>query len=166
VDAAQPLTLDSLVRASQLIVVGTVSEVLLAVANPEHPASIQTQSLISVDQLLFGSLPPNAKAIGLIQLGGKVPPFQSSVAGDPVVQKGERYVLFLMRDDRIVPPNKTGVARFTSVGVGTGMVKIVDGKVQFSCAANLQLRKYDDTELSAFINTLQKMITLRKQNRL
>jgi len=166
VDGEQPGTLDNLVRAAQLIVGGTVIDVLPAEeVDPNHPGHIVTQSIISVDQLLFGSLPTDAK-IGLAQIGGKVGRFNASVAGAPIVQKGERYVLFLMRDDRAVPRNMTATTRFVSVGVGTGMVKIVDGKVQFSCAANLQLRKYDDTELAAFLNVLQKLITMRKEGRL
>ena len=166
VDAVQPGTLDNLMRAARLIVVGTVIDVLPPEeVDPNHPGHIVTQSIISVDQLLFGTLPTNAK-IGLAQIGGKVGRFEATVAGDPVVQKGERYLLFLLADDRPVPPNKTGAARFASLGVGTGKVKIVDGKIQFSCASNPQLRKYDDTELAAFINVLQKLITMRKEGRL
>jgi hypothetical protein len=137
------------------------------VVDQNHPSHIETQSLISIEQLLFGSLPVNANTIGLAQIGGKVPPFDLSVAGDPVVQKGEQYVLFLMRDDRSLPKNTLGTARYSTYGVGTGKVKITDGKVQFSCSTSSpQLKKYDNTDVVAFINVLRDMIRLRKEGRL
>ena len=88
VDAERPPSLDSLVRASQLIVVGTVAEVYPpANINPQH-LHIQTESLISVDQLILGSLP--GKTIALAQMGGKIPPYNWTVAGDPVVRWSRR----------------------------------------------------------------------------
>src|SRR5438067_8704257 len=76
IDAVEPPTLDSLVMASKLIIVGTVVRVLPAVvADPTHPRShIETHSLISVDQLLHGALPEHTKTIAITQIGGEVPP--------------------------------------------------------------------------------------------
>jgi hypothetical protein len=150
VDAMRPLSLDSLVRASQVIVVGTVAEVYPpANIDPQH-LQIQTESLISVDQLILGSL--SGKTIALAQMGGKIPPYNWTVAGDPVVQKDERYVLFLYSDNRPLPPSPTGRPRFTTVGVGVGQVKIVNGKIQFSCDSSGQLKSHDDMDLSIFLD--------------
>jgi hypothetical protein len=161
VDGEIPFNLQGMVRASQVILAGTVVQVFPpAYADSTQHGLIHTQSILSVEELLFGSV-GNADRIALAQMGGAIPPIYEFVAGDPIVKKGERYVLFLHPDSRRLPPNASGFDRFTSVGLGSGMVKIDDGKVQFSCKSNPELKEYDNTELNAFLATVRKMISQR-----
>ena len=155
--------LNVMVRRSDVILIGAVVEVVPPVnvdPSPRH-LQIETESVVSVEQLLSGSV-GNAAKIVLAQIGGNIPPYNQSVAGDPIVKEGERYVLFLRLDNRKLPTQKPGLARFISVGVGDGMVKIVDGKVQISCAATPELKKYHNSDFAAFVSTVRDMVALAK----
>jgi hypothetical protein len=164
VDGERPFSLQGMVRGSDVILIGTVAQVLPAEwADPTRQpfGLIWTQSVLSVDQVLFGSV-GNSERLALRQMGGKIPPYNQFVAGDPIVKSGERYVLFLLRDDSKLPINNSGLARFASVGKGDGMVKVVDGKVQISCEATPELKKYDNTEFATFVSTVRSIIAAMK----
>jgi hypothetical protein len=156
--------LDQLVYASQLIVVGTVAKVLPAFnPNPEHLSSVETNSLVSVTQALFDKPSLRTRTITLAQIGGKVGRCGEVVPADPSVKAGEQYVLFLWDDDQKKVPNTSGSPRYWAVGVWAGKVKIVNGKVRFLPDARAELHKYDDTEASAFIETVTARIALLRQ---
>lgn len=154
-------SLEQLVRASQLIVAGTVVKVLLAFnPNPDHLNSTETDSLVSITDLLYGAPPLGTSTVTLTQIGGKVGPCEEVVPADPLVTVGEQYILFLRADDRKNVPNSSGSPRYYSVGVWSGKAKLVNGKVRFLPAANAGLHKYDNTDESAFITTLKDRINV------
>src|SRR5258705_6074499 len=111
-------SLESLVQLSELIMVGTVVNLSPASRmNPDHLNLIETTSLISVTEVLSGTLAPGTNTISMSQQGGRVEPCTLLVPEDPLIKSGEEYVLFLVADKRTVPPNTTGSPRYAPVGV-------------------------------------------------
>src|SRR5713226_8548135 len=100
--AAIPLSLDQLVRMSQLIIVeGTVIAVLPSInSNPSFASSVETDSLISVEQVLYGTLPTGLHTVALAQQGGTTAQCELVVPVDPLVKQNEQYFLFLWPDNR------------------------------------------------------------------
>lgn len=159
VDAVQPLELSNLVYASDVIIVGTVVRGFPSVlSNSTERRIIETHSLVSINQHLSGSLPPNTNTVVITQLGGNVPPCKMVVGDDPIVNPGEQYVLFLRHDNRAEPANTSGSPRFNVVGVWSGKVSIVGGIVRFPSAASHGLHKYDNTDLATFTTILKNLI--------
>ena len=152
--------LDELVRASQEIVVGSVSASLPAFpTNANHPTTIETDSLISVVQRVVGT--SNSTTITIWQLGGKAGPCGLIVPDDPLVAMGEQYVLFLAPDNRTQVANTSGFPRYGVLGVWSGKVKVVNGKIQFAKAAHTALHQtYDNMDLSTFIAEITKFYDL------
>lgn len=149
-------SLDRLVLMSNLIVVGTVVNVLPSFAmDPKHVQIPETDSQISVTQTIFGKAPSGM--ILLFQLGGQGVPCSMVVKDDPLVKSGEQYILFLHLDDRKVP-NTSGIPRYEALGVWSGKVPIIDGKVYFPLPSHVALHKYDGMDLAAFVATLHDMI--------
>jgi hypothetical protein len=153
--------LDQLVAMSQLIVVGTVVNVLPPVhPNPAIVTTVETDSLIAVEQVLYGKLPFGVKTILLMQLGGKATPCSYEVPDDPLVQNGERYVFFLREDDRATPPNTTGSPRYFAAGYWSGKAKIVSGKIQFLPRSSADLHSHDNRDLTTFLDMVQSRVSL------
>ncbi len=164
VDGFHPTSLDQLVRASDLIMVGTVLNVLPAFSNnPEHLISIETHSLVALEEVLYGTLPPGNRRIVLAQQGGQAGPCKLVVPDDPLVQDGEEYVFFLLADepDR-VPETAPGLRRYVGAGVWGGRAKVVDGKIQFPPSAGPGLEEYNGIDAAAFIATVANRITVWK----
>jgi hypothetical protein len=148
-----------MVRASELIVVGTVAKILPSYnPDPAHPVSIETESLVTVTDVLYESRPLGTSTIDLAQTGGKVGKCTEVVPADPLVSVGEEYVLFLRADRRKNVPNTSGAPRYYAVGLWSGKVKVVDGKVKFLPSASAGLHKYDGVEKRAFLDTVTNRI--------
>ena len=158
-------SLEQLVRISDLIVVGTVAKVLPStLINPNNPSLPETTSLISVNEVVWGTLPLGTNTISISELGGRVEPCGLVIADNPLVKLGEEYVFFLFADKRNVPPNTSGSPRYTTVGAWSGKAKITDHKIQFLPAASQGLHRHDNTATDAFITTVNAIaILLRKR---
>jgi hypothetical protein len=144
-----------LVQASELIIVGTVGKVLPAFnPDPQMLDFIETDSLVSIDRLLNGQIPPGTSTITLAQIGEKVGPCTLVVPKDPLVTAGEQYVLFLIADNRKKVANTTGAPRYYVLGVWSGKAKMVNGKVNFLPSVSAELHKSDGTDAGAFIDTV------------
>jgi hypothetical protein len=154
-----PRTLQDLVALSDLIVLGSVSNVQAAVlVTPDRLNLTQTDSEVVVRQLLSGALAPSIGSILVTQTGGKVGHCSIVVPDDPLVKFNEDYVLFLKVDNRDYPPKAVSLPRYAVVGVWSGKVKIVDGKVEFAAAANPTFRQYDKTDVNSFVALVQRTI--------
>jgi len=154
-----PTRLEDLIQLSEVILVGTVVNVLPATRlDTAHLDLIETTSLISVNEVLFGTLVPGTKTISISQLGGRVEPCTLRVPEDPLFRLGEDYVLFLLQNKRTNPTNTTGAPRYTPVGVWSGKAKVVDGKIQFLPRVSQGLHNYDNTDATEFIITLRARI--------
>ncbi len=153
-------SLDSLVRWSDLIVVGTVVNVLPAFnTDPNLLNSIETDSLVSITEKLWGTVPNGSGPILLSQMAGKAGPCSITIQDDPLVKSGEQYVLFLIAENRKQVPNTSGTARYSAaVGVWSGKVKVADGEIQFPARANSELHKYHNTDQASFLTTLRDVI--------
>jgi len=152
--------LETLIEASDLIIVGTVVNVLPAVLiSPDRPDLTETHSLISIREHLGGSLPPTTNTILLRQIGGKVGTCTLVVPADPLVNLHEDYVLFLRADKRAHPPNTSGSPRYEAVGVWSGKAKIVNGKIEFRPAAHKELHQHDNSDANAFIELVKQKIS-------
>ena len=152
--------LDRLVRLSNLIIRGRVANMLPPVSFNlnQTVTNIETDSLILVEQVFHGDLPPDPRTIALMQIGGDDPKCSVVVQDDPLVKDGEQYIFFLKKDPRTTPPNTSGSPRYYAVGYWSGKAKIVDEKIQFLPATNAELRGYNNTDIGAFIETLQSRI--------
>jgi hypothetical protein len=157
--ANQVGTLDQLVRASDLIIDGTVHGVLSSpLLRPDDPASIETNSQIIVNEVLRGESPGGSPMVVLAQKGGAAVGYEIVVPDDPLVQPGDRYILFLQRARR-GPENKLGVPRYWAVGFWSGKVKISEqGTIQFLPASAEELHSYDGWSVSTFVAAVNERI--------
>lgn len=154
-----PTRLEDLIQISEVILVGTVVNVLPGTRlSTQNLSLIETTSLISVNELLRGTLAPGTKTISISQLGGRVEPCTLRVPEDPLFELGEDYVLFLLQNKRTNPPNTTGAPRYSPVGIWSGKAKVVDGKIQFLPLVSQGLHKYDNTDAMEFIRALKARI--------
>jgi hypothetical protein len=133
--------------------------------NPADPGAVETGSLVTVNNVLFGSA-PNASQILLLERGGKQGSWLISTAGDPLVQPGERYILFLHPDARKSIPNSVGiipdssvVPRYEVVGYANGKARIdANQKIQFPSGAIPSLLQYNNGDLNTFTAGLKGKI--------
>src|SRR5207249_11796370 len=129
-DGILPDSLEQLVRLSDLIVAGTVAKVLPStLINPNNPSLPETTSLISVNEVVWGTLPYGTNTIAISELGGRVGPCGLVIADDPLVESGEEYIFFLVAEKR--RPNTSGSPLYSTFGAGGGKAKITDRKIQF-----------------------------------
>jgi hypothetical protein len=156
---------DLLVRMADLIVEATVKSVLPAVivSNNGRTPLIETQSVLSVSTLLFGTLPPGSQEILLTQIGGQVGRWNIVSNDAPLVQAGEYYIMFLEADTRSTPPNVTGLPRYDVCGVWGGLVKVVEGKTQYLASAAPKLHESDGKDADAFITSLRADQALKRE---
>jgi hypothetical protein len=160
IDATVVPSLERLLLVSDLVVEGTVLNPVPAF-NPTSSdlSSVETDSMISVTQRLWGNIPSNGSTILLFQLGGKTGGCTEIVPDDPIVQPNERYILFLAVDNRKQVPNPSGVPRYIAPGIWT-KAKITNGKIQFQPRANHGLHKYDGMDVNSFLAIVRDRITV------
>jgi hypothetical protein len=111
-----------------------------------------------VNSVFAGSVPGNAGTILVAQAGGKWNNWDISVKGDPLFSPGDRYILFLVPDERPSLPNVSGMPRYAVVGVWSGRVNITSGKAVWAAAADQQLHASDGTPVDVFLQTLRQTI--------
>lgn len=152
--------LEELLRMSDLVVVGTVLTSMPAFHLDLNTAiSVATDSLISVTERLWGTIPANGSTVLLNQMGGKAQPCSVVVQDDPLVQPNEQYVLFLRTDDRKEVPNPSGLSRYIVPGIWT-KAKVVNGRIQFQGRATRRLHQYDGMDLDKFLDIVRERIAL------
>jgi hypothetical protein len=82
-----------------------------------------------------------------------------SVAGDTLLLPGERYIFFLVSDERKELPNTSGMPRYAVTGMWTGKVKVTNGNVSFAVSASSQLTgAYDGLSVGSFLQALDTAI--------
>ena len=152
--ANQVSTLDQLVQGSDLIIDGTVHGVLSSMLRvQDDPASVSTNSEIIVNEVLRGELPAGARTVVLGQMGGAAGGDEVVVPEDPLVQKGDRYILFLQRGTLDRPE------RYLALGYWSGKVKVDDqGTVQFLPATAEELHSFDGWTVAAFVTAVKERI--------
>lgn len=151
--SSEVFSLAQLVETADLIVDGTVTLTLPSVNyNPNRRTAIQTDSRISVNALIKGSVPDDKGFVLLAQEGGKLGELEIEAWRCPVVKPGVRYIFFLAPDERKLPTNDTGLSRYYAVGVWSGLVRVESNRVQFAEAADASLRQHDSTSVDDFVS--------------
>jgi len=103
---------------------------------------------------------PNSSAnILLAQLGGTSGNWNITAKGDPVVASGERYILFLVSDERSGLPNTSGMPRYAVTGVWSGKGRVTARNVAFPAAAKAGLHAYDNMSVDAFLQLVRDRIS-------
>jgi hypothetical protein len=172
IDVFQSFTsVDVMTRFSDLIVEGTVMVAGPTVrldANQPVPV-LETDSVIAVSRTfrdVFSSTRSPASQIILVQIGGKFAGWDVQPKGVPLVQPDERYILFLRQVCGAVSWNKSGLPRYEALGVWSGLVKVVSGKVQFLPKAALPLHETDGLSVEAFSAGMEARIGKLPENSL
>ena len=160
IDAIVVPELEELLRMSDLVVVGTVLTSLPAFhPDPNTVTSVETDSVISVTERLWGTIPANGSTVLLNQMGGKAQPCSVVVQDDPLVRPNEQYVLFLSADDRKQVPNPSGASRYIAPGIWT-KAKVVNDKIRFQAHAIRRLHQYDGMDLDKFLAIVRERIAM------
>lgn len=159
---AQPASLLELIRGSALIIDGTISSVLPSVNRSEKDDKplLETESIVLVNAVFKGEVPNNGASILLSQAGGKTDSWTVKVEGETLVSTGERYILFMIPDDRKAVANPLGMPRYAVLGVWGGKMKVSDQKIAVVPASGEKLRAHNGEDVDAFIHVLRE--TIRK----
>lgn len=143
-------SLEQLVLGSELIVDGTVSYTQQPISRSvsTRQVIVETHAVVSVNAVLKGALPKGSSSILVAQVGGRSGGWETEVERDVLLAAGTRYLLFLQNDDnRSEVANNTGMRRYGIVGLWSGKVIIVDGKVRFLPGVSSELEKYNGWDL-------------------
>jgi hypothetical protein len=159
-------SLDDLVKMSQIILDGSVVEVLPPInRNPDMLGEVETDAVISINSVLHGKAPTRGQLL-LIEEGGKQGKWSITVKGNPGVQPGERYILFLHLDERqsianagTIIPDAVSTSRYYGLDYANGKAKVdADGSMQFAAGATDLSAQYNGQNLTAFTETLKSRI--------
>lgn len=157
--AANPSTLDDLVRMSNTILCGTVTSDSATRAFGQGLARrsmVITEVRVAVDRVIKGEVRAKAGNLLLSQIGGRSAEGELLVVNDELVSDGENYVLFLLDDEgQADRPNTSNLPRYTVAGVWSGKARIVDRRIRFLPAAHPDLRKMDGMKLDDFIAAIE-----------
>jgi len=156
-----PSTLLQLIQKSPLILDGTVVSLMPTVTTSSGTVTpkLETHAIVAVREVLRGTVPNSSANILLAQVGGTSGKWDISAKGDPIVAPGERYILFLVSDERSELPNTSGMPRYAATGVWSGKVSVTAGKVAFLPAAKPGLHVYDNMSVDAFLQLLRDRIS-------
>jgi hypothetical protein len=151
----RPTSITDLIKSSDLVVDGTVSAVLPSF-NPrvDKPRIMETDSLVSVQAVLSGKVSAGASSILVSQTGGKMGCTEEENPDNPLLKARERYIFFLVDDNRRPTPNKGG-PRYAVTGIWSGKAQVVNGKIHFPSRASSQLHQHDDEEATAFLDAVR-----------
>jgi hypothetical protein len=118
-----PATLKELVEMSALIIEGTVVKSLPS-REPE-PRIFHTDAVVQVDELIKGDV--TARQILVSQLGGASIGLSMRPVQYTLLEKGERYILFLKQEPLGLSGPVQGKDRFVVSGVWSGLFRSVNG---------------------------------------
>ena len=157
----EPGSLDMLIHMSRLIVDATVSDVPPAVVpniNLDLPL-VETYALVTVNEVLSAVAIPGPTSLPLfvVQEGGMAGKWEVITPEAPLLQKGERYILFLAPDDRATFYNPA-TPRYNAVGVWSGMVSVQNGKVAFQPRAAAALHDNDNMTVEGFLALVRSRV--------
>lgn len=144
-----------------MIVDGTVSlnEPAINTSKDRNNHIVETHSLIAVNSVINGTVPGNSANILLAQAGGRLGDWNETAPDDPLVLPGERYILFLVPDERRSLPNTAGVPRYAAVGIRAGRVKVTKGRIGFVGPSARGLHTYDGADVNTFLAQLRQAIS-------
>lgn len=154
-------SLEQLVIGSELIIEGTVSSTQQPISRSvsTRRVIVETHAIVSVNSVLKGSLPKQANSVLVAQIGGRTGESETEVERDALLEAGSRYILFLQGDDsRAEVVNNTGLKRFGVVGIWSGKVMILDGKVRFLPSVSKALAAYNGWDVFSFSQRVKDIV--------
>jgi hypothetical protein len=152
-----PATLESMISASDLIVIGRVTRELGEA--PIDEVLPTTEFLVSVNEILHSRFPQIPSTIVLQELGSIGEGCRMTVRENVLVQTNEAYVLFLRTDPRKSSAATTSELRFIPVGNWSGKARIINGKIRFLPSVAPMIRKmYTDADVAQFIKVVKTRI--------
>jgi hypothetical protein len=113
-------SLQELCKTSVLIVDGTATTVLPA--REISPRTLETDVVFSITRVLKG--PQNTSNVVVAQRGGTIGQFTQQPVQYSLIQKGERYILFLTEDKRPKLPQVPATPRFWITGAWVGLFRV------------------------------------------
>jgi hypothetical protein len=160
-DEVSPASLDLLTTWSDSIVEGSVTKVFPSIVlDPNLPGQVFTPSLFAVTSVLKGTTQLDANIL-LLEQGGTQGEWNVVSRGNPLVQPGEHYVLFLspftenLKNSEGIIPDNASVHRYEIVASASGKARVsADGNVTFAPAANPFMLRYNDTPRAIFVKSV------------
>lgn len=146
--------LERLCGLSDLVIDGIVATRFPA-RSPSR-GTLQTDFLISISRVLKG--PNTLRQIMVSQMGGTIGDFHLVTNQYALMQPGERYILFLQNDNRPSTPGRPGIPPYYVTGIGAGLGRVVDGKVQLGTTAG-DLRSYDGAAVESLAAEIEKLVS-------
>jgi hypothetical protein len=139
-----PGSVEELCDSSIFIVDADVQAILPPGQNLRYPPGVQllqnrsfplfryleTDAILRVRQVLKG--PESVRQVVISQKGGAVGPYTELPSQYNLMQRGERYILFLTDEPRPDLPDVDGIPRYALNGAWTGMFRIDESGVHLS----------------------------------
>jgi hypothetical protein len=156
--AKTPTTVESLISDSELIVDASVIDVLPS--RRPNQTWILTDSLISVTNVLAGTLQGGIRTIAVSQFGGKINDLEVVFPPDVPMKVGERYIFFLRRDTS-TPQDVTNYSRYYVSGGWIGKARVENARVSFPEKAHGGgLTPFNGTDVTFFLTAVQQKIAI------
>jgi hypothetical protein len=144
---------------SSLVVDGIVSRVMPAVTpgtNPDIPL-VETYSTVIVSEVMSAVAVERPSSLFVVQEGGKAGKWEVITPDVPLLKEGERYILFLIPDDRATFYDQ-GTPRYDTVGAWSGFVKVTNNRVHFLPNAAPALHDLDNMDVDRFLALLRRRV--------
>lgn len=154
-----PHSIRDLVEHSDLVIDCYVESVLPSRrSDPKNPhSSLETDAVISVGKVLKGMGSTPVQRLIVSEGGGALGELRMVPDKAPMLQLRERYVLFLIRDNRPSLPVVAGYPRFVTSGVWHGKFAVTkEGSV--STSKYSALRNYDGQGVDKLLGDIQSAV--------
>jgi hypothetical protein len=147
-------TLDQLINQSESIIEATVLSSRLQEPGDRYDPLLITQHLIVINKAFRGGSVAASQHIILNQVGGKTADREVNVEGVPMMQTGQRFILFLRPQKGLGADAKDDYKIYSVVGGGAGMFQIENGKIRNLPLHQDPLKQFDGVSNDDFENAL------------
>jgi hypothetical protein len=137
-----PQSLSQMLKMADVIVEGSVQSIFPArLRQVSDPASVETDALFIVDRVLKGK-PESLRSLVIRQFGGKFGDVEVVVEYHPLLQLGDRHILFLEHDSNpVVPTYPRTDGNYDIVGGWIGNFRIENNAVKWLSPPDAQTFK-------------------------
>jgi hypothetical protein len=152
-----PHSLEDLVNKADLVIDGFVDSVALARFRvPNIPGTLETDVTLRINRTIRGVDQSNLGRIVVAEAGGKRGDLEVVTPQNTLMQVGERYVFFLVRDDRSNLPDVSHYSRYIVAGVWSGKFKVEAEKIHASAESSPGLKVHEGENLNDFVGRIQR----------
>lgn len=148
-------SLKQLCETSLLIVEGVVSKTFPA--RETSPNALETDFVLTVNRVIKGA---HVNQVLFSQRGGVKGDFVVAPRQYSMAQNGDRYILFLVADDRPAIPSIAGAGpRYLPTGIWSGLFRMEAGRLRAGSEEVDSLRKsYEGVPIERIIAEIQTLI--------